>query len=252
MNILIFGGTTEGRSAAVKLAELGYEVVYSQATSYVQDGLNALGIQVLTGIMKEPEIEEFLEKTDVCIDATHPFAEHISASIMAACEATETPEFRYVRASEDLTAFRNLVRVDSAEDVRKYLQDKPGNVLLTTGSKDLKIYAGLGVDRMYARVLPALKSLEKCKSAGIKTANIIAMQGPFSVALNRALMKEFDIRFLVTKESGAAGGLFEKLEAAKDLDITTVLIQRPKELVEPTELDEIISEIQELGKEKQQ
>ncbi len=42
------------------------------------------------------------------------------------------------------------------------------------------------------------------------------MQGTFSYALNRALMEQFAIRFLVTKDGGAAGGFEEKARAAQD------------------------------------
>ena len=53
------------------------------------------------------------------------------------------------------------------------------------------------------------------------------MQGPFSLALNLALMRQFDIRYLVTKDGGTAGGFGEKAEAARQAGATLVVIRRP-------------------------
>lgn len=55
------------------------------------------------------------------------------------------------------------------------------------------------------------------------------MQGPFSYALNRALMEQFHIRFLVTKDGGAAGGFAEKAQAAQDMGAQLVVLRRPAE-----------------------
>lgn len=61
------------------------------------------------------------------------------------------------------------------------------------------------------------------------------MQGPFSYALNRALMEQFAIRFLVTKDGGAAGGFEEKARAAQDTGAQLIVIRRPAERGETAE-----------------
>lgn len=63
------------------------------------------------------------------------------------------------------------------------------------------------------------------------TKNILALQGPFSYALNRALLEQFSIRFLVTKDGGAAGGFAEKAQAAADTGVQLIVIRRPAETV---------------------
>ena len=55
------------------------------------------------------------------------------------------------------------------------------------------------------------------------------MQGPFSYALNRALLEQFHIRFLVTKDGGAPGGFAEKADAARDTGTQLILLRRPPE-----------------------
>mgnify|MGYP002243714069 CR=1 FL=1 len=53
------------------------------------------------------------------------------------------------------------------------------------------------------------------------------MQGPFSRELNTAMLRETKAEFLVTKESGAAGGFADKVQAARDTKATCVVIARP-------------------------
>ena len=65
--------------------------------------------------------------------------------------------------------------------------------------------------------------------------NIIAMQGPFSLALNVALMQQFGVRYLVTKDGGAAGGFAEKVQAAARTGAQLVVLRRPPETGETEE-----------------
>ena len=82
-------------------------------------------------------------------------------------------------------------------------------------------------ERCYPRVLPSVSSLEACQAAGFPPKQIIAMQGPFSAELNRAVIRQLDISVLVTKESGAAGGFEEKCAAARDTGCRLIVVERP-------------------------
>ena len=115
------------------------------------------------------------------------------------------------------------------------LAAKEGNLLLATGAKELAQFAAIPPERLYPRVLPTLESITACEAANIPHRNIIAMQGPFSYALNRALMEQFAIRFLVTKDGGAAGGFEEKARAAQDTGAQLIVIRRPAEQGETAE-----------------
>ena len=105
-----------------------------------------------------------------------------------------------------------------------------GNILLTTGSKELAVYCSKKElkDRLFVRVLPGEESLAICKEQGLTGKQIIAMQGPFSEELNRAILNQFKIRCLVTKESGKTGGYPEKLKAAADLSIPVIVLKNPE------------------------
>lgn len=122
-----------------------------------------------------------------------------------------------------------LVRVaDSAEAVA-YLAATQGAVLLTTGSKELDVFCSLPdfEKRLFVRVLPMAEVIERCFALGYGGKQIIAMQGPFSYTLNVALLRHYDCRYLVTKNTSQAGGMDEKIAAARDNDVTVVLIERP-------------------------
>ena len=65
--------------------------------------------------------------------------------------------------------------------------------MLTTGSKTLEIFAkelvGLENTRLIARMLPRIDNMEKCAELGVEQKNIVAIQGPFSKELNKALIQ---------------------------------------------------------------
>ncbi|MBR6259570.1 MAG: precorrin-6y C5,15-methyltransferase (decarboxylating) subunit CbiE, partial [Oscillospiraceae bacterium] len=107
-----------------------------------------------------------------------------------------------------------------------------GNILLTTGSKELDKFTGIRdfSERVYARVLPMESSLEACSKAGLSPSHIIAMQGPFSFDMNVATLKAINASCLVTKDSGGAGGFEEKAEAAKAAGARLVIIGRPPQV----------------------
>ena len=68
------------------------------------------------------------------------------------------------------------------------------------------------------------ESISLCMHNDITGKHILALQGPFSTQLNEALIDQYDIRCLVTKKSGAAGGFIEKIAAAKNKNIPVYIV----------------------------
>jgi precorrin-6x reductase len=83
---------------------------------------------------------------------------------------------------------------------------------------------------LYTRVLPTTEAIKKCAELGFLPNQIIAAQGPFCTRFNAAMIEQYHIEYLVTKDSGRAGGVEEKLEAAEQAGIETVIIRRPTEV----------------------
>ena len=81
------------------------------------------------------------------------------------------------------------------EEANEYLEQTTGNILATTGSKELAALQNLTdyKKRVYARVLSTAKVAHKCEQLGFTGKNLICMQGPFSVEMNYAIMKSYDI-----------------------------------------------------------
>lgn len=242
MNILIFSGTGEGRDLSKALARAGHSVTVCVLTEYGKEEQGEYeGVTVLAGKKPPEEIVKLLQGMDVCIDATHPFATHIRESIRTSCEETGVRRIRLVREESDLGETEGVVLVDSAEEAAEYLAGKEGKVLLTTGAKDLPVYASIGPARLYPRVLPFASSLDACEASGIPRKNIIAMQGPFIKAINIALMEQFGISYMVTKDSGKEGGFDDKMEAAKEAGATLIVIKRPDD--KGVSAEEILNEL---------
>lgn len=244
MRIVIFSGTTEGRLLSHLLAEKGADVTVCVATEYgCEEQGEAPGITVLTGRKTVEEMVELARGSDLCVDATHPYAVEVTKSVRRACDAAGVPCRRLLR---DRSADTDALVVDSAEAAAQLLADREGNILLATGMKELPAFAGIAPARLYPRVLPTGDSIAACEAAGIPHRNIIAMQGPFSRELNEALIRQFRIAYLVTKDGGKAGGFQEKVQAAENTGIELVLIRRPEETGESFE--DIVKSCEEMMK----
>ncbi len=224
--VWLIGGTSNATEICERLIATGVSVIVTVTTDYGRQLSELPGIQVIKSMLSIQDMEQLIlgNNIDLIVDASHPFAVEVSASAMEAAKNTIVPYLRFERAN---TRFANANYVNSYEEAVAYLTDKQGNILLTTGSKFVAKFIPLGVERLFARVLSTSDSVALCEQAGLKPVNVIAMCGVGSVALNLALLNEFDIRFLITKESGAEGGLHEKLEAANQAGAEVIIIQRP-------------------------
>ncbi len=238
MKILIFGGTTEGRELSRELAARGADVTVCVATDYgAEEQGEAPGVTVLTGRKTAEEMAELLRGFALCVDATHPYATEATKNIRHACAAAAVPYRRLLRGASET---EGAVAVADAAEAAAYLAKTEGNVLLTTGAKELAAFASLDASRLYARVLPSHEGISACEAAGIAHRNIIAMQGPFSAELNAALMRQYHIAYVVTKDGGAAGGFPEKAAAARETGAKLLVLRRPQD--DGGSFDEILRE----------
>ncbi len=228
MRVVIFSGTTEGRELSAETASMGADTTVCVATEYgkiIQEHVE--GIKTLSGRMDEKEMAKVLAGADLCIDATHPYAREVSKNIRAAACAADVPCHRLLRRESKLPP--DCILVNSTEDAADFLKGTEGNILLATGAKELSAFSNIERKRLYPRVLPVQESLAACEKMEIPRSNVIAMQGPFSSELNAALINQFSIKWLLTKDGGTAGGFDEKAQAAQKTGARLVVIRRPKE-----------------------
>ena len=228
MRAVVFSGTTEGRTFSRALAALGAAVTVCVATDLgAEEQGRADGITVRAGRLDAGEMAAVLQGAALCVDATHPYAVDATKNIRAACAAARVEYHRLLRAESPLPAGSMVFA--TAAHAAAFLAGCSGNVLLATGAKELTAFAALNPERLFPRVLPTREGIVACEAASIPHKNIIAMQGPFSYALNCALMKQFSIRYLVTKDGGAVGGFAEKAQAAQDTGAQLIVVRRPAE-----------------------
>lgn len=232
--IVIFAGTTEGRTLSEYLAAAGITHTLCVATEYGEIVLKEHPlVKVHCGRMDKDQIREFLskEKAEIVVDATHPYAVLVTENIKAALNPAEMTYLRLARRLEEPeeALSEKLLFFEEDRDCAEWLEHTEGNILLTTGSKKLGEYCRTEKlkSRLYVRVLPGLESLQLCMENGIAGKQILALQGPFTEELNEAILRQFAIRFLVTKRSGKTGGYGEKLEAARKLGIPVLVIDNP-------------------------
>ena len=228
--LCVFAGTTEGRKLIEFLAEQPVSVTACVATEYGETLLEpAENLTISAQRLTQEEMERLFaaEQFDCVIDATHPYASVVTENIAAACTVTGTEYLRLLR--EEGCASEDAVFLPDIPAAVEYLNRTAGNILLTTGSKELSLYTQIKdfAQRAYARVLPMEDSLQACRSAGLAPAHILAMQGPFSKEMNVAMLRTVSARYLVTKEGGAPGGFAEKLTAAQETGATLIVIGRP-------------------------
>lgn len=228
--ICVFAGTAEGRELVEFLSTRNLFVTACVATEYGETLLQeAENLTISRKRLTEREMEECFRKEqfDLVVDATHPYASAVTENICAACAATKTEYLRLSRNGEAIPV--DAVFAEDLSAAVHYLNSTEGNILLTTGSKELNQYAQIRdfADRVYARVLPMEESLQLCQKAGLHPSHILAMQGPFSLEMNIAMLKSVGAKFLVTKDSGSRGGFDEKIAAAREAGAKLVVIGRP-------------------------
>jgi precorrin-6x reductase len=232
--ILLLSGTGEGRILSARLRAEGLPFVASVTTPEARQLFSEIdpAPEVVVTHFSADALTMFLRERQVSaiLDATHPFARRISETAIQAAAQEHIPYVRYERPSRGLTGETDgVVVVPTIEDAVKVCLGHGQRIFVTTGAKTLYTFRQV-IARKYiiARILPAVASLSQALDAGLPPAQILAMRGPFSEELERALLRAYRIDLLVTKDSGAAGGLEIKLAAAAALRIPTVVVSRPQ------------------------
>lgn len=232
--ILIFAGTTEGRELSEYLAAAGIAHTLCVATEYGKIVLKEHPcVKVHKGRMDREEMEIYIKNGNfgAVVDATHPYAEVVTQNIRHAMQDMDIPYLRLKRESNVTSSYEKIQYFKDSVSCARALEKTDGNILLTTGSKELSVFVKFidKKERLYARVLPGIESLQLCMDCGIAGRQILALQGPFSTQMNEAMLRQYQIKWLVTKASGNAGGYQEKLDAAQNLDIPVFVIGCPAE-----------------------
>jgi precorrin-6A/cobalt-precorrin-6A reductase len=216
VRILLLGGTTEARELAPRLSALGFDVISSLAGRVAEPTLPAGDVRI-GGFGGSAGLAAYLrdEKIDAVVDATHPFAEHITANAYA--------------AAHDVGAHHLLLRrpgfvlhpeFEVVPDVHHAAAAiEPGaHVFLTIGRQHVAAFAHVDA-RFLIRAIDAPTVLPAHHV-------LLLDRGPFALEDEIELMQRHGIDTLVTKDSGGSATA-AKLDAAAQLGMRVIVIARP-------------------------
>ena len=239
MRVLILGGTAQASALAARLSrDTRFDPILSLAGRTKSPVLPQIrnrvggfgGFQGLANFLRE-------EAIDAVIDATHPFAEQISANAAAAAKLVQVPVAVFSRAawtSQPGDRWRSFVDAKSAAFG---IGNTPRRVFLTVGRLQLPAFDAAPQHDYLIRTIdppdprPNLPRFE-----------VLLARGPFSFDDELNLMRKAEIEVVVTKNSGG-DATRAKLDAARALGLEVMLIRRPQGIDAPSfeTLDETIA-----------
>ncbi|GAA2262603.1 cobalt-precorrin-6A reductase [Streptomyces atrovirens] len=221
-HVLVLGGTTEARALAGELSgRPGLRVTTSLAGRVTRPGAVAGELRV-GGFGGAEGLADWLRerRVDAVVDATHPFAETITANAARAATATGLPLVVLRRPGWQPGPRDDWHPVPSLAAAAGLLPRLGHRVLLTTGRLGLAAFAHLTDLRFVVR------SVEPPEPPMPPHTRVLLARGPFTVADETALLRDHRVDVLVTKDSGGAATA-AKLTAARDLALPVVVVRRP-------------------------
>lgn len=218
--ILVLGGTAEARDLAAQLDGAGVRVTTSLAGRVANPRLPRGDIRV-GGFGGPARLGEWLTEHRVVavVDATHPFAERISASAARACPAAGVPLLRLERPGFTERPGDRWHRVPDLAAAAALVPRLGGRVLLTTGRQGLAAFAATDAWFLIRCVDPPDPPLPARHA-------LLLDRGPYTFAGELALLDRHALDLVVTKDSG--GGLTAaKLDAARKRGLPVIVVDRP-------------------------
>jgi precorrin-6A/cobalt-precorrin-6A reductase len=221
--ILILGGTGEARRLA---ALLPGEVVSSLAGRVTDPRLPEGEVRVggfggVDGLVRYLEDE----RIDAVVDATHPFAATMTRHAVEAANRTGLPLLTLRRPGWVAAGGDDWRRVQDLNEAAAEVARLGDRVFLTTGRQSVGAFAGLDGVWFLSR------SVEAPSPPMPQKLEVVLDRGPFTLDGELKLLREHRINLLVTKDSG---GTAPKLEAARRLGLTVVVVDRPAPPEAPT------------------
>jgi precorrin-6A/cobalt-precorrin-6A reductase len=216
--VLILGGTAEARALAASLKDVH---VVSSLAGRVSDPRLPVGEVHIGGFGGAEGLAAWLRdhRIDRLVDATHPFAERMSASAARASELTGVPLLALRRPGWDEEDGDDWHRVPSLAGAAGALPEG-ARVFLTTGRRSIPVFAARADAWFLAR------SVDPPEPPVPSNVHVLLARGPYTVDGELMLIREHRLDVLVTKDSGGAMTR-AKLTAAREADMPVIMVDRP-------------------------
>lgn len=222
MRILILGGTGEASALVRGLLAHGerFALTLSLAGRTREPKAQAVPTRI-GGFGGAEGLAAWLrqERTDLVIDATHPFAARIGANAARACAETGTRLLAIRRPAWMPQAGDRWIPVPDMAAAALALGPIPRRVFLTIGRQEVAAFAAAP---QHDYVVRAIEPID----LAVPRLTAIQARGPFDAAAEAAFLTEREIEVLVSKNSGgdATAG---KIAAARGLGLPVVMVSRP-------------------------
>jgi precorrin-6A/cobalt-precorrin-6A reductase len=221
--VLILGGTAEAAALARELAEDPRLAVTTSLAGRTRAPAELPGEVRRGGFGGAAALAEYLKTraVDILVDATHPFAARISRNAAEACTAAGVPRLVLTRAPWTARDGDRWIRVPDARAAAAALPGLGRRAFLTIGRQELAAFAALGGLWFLVRLVEPSEH-----PVPLEDFHLVLGRGPFSLAQEKALLREHGIEVLVSKDSGGTG-TYAKIAAARALGLPVVMIGRP-------------------------
>ena len=231
--IMFILGTSEGKKFLSLINEYTDDLIVSTATAYGGDLLSNYKVKhINTKPLDKDGLNKLIKDFNikVLVDASHPYAEIVSKNAMESCLESNIEYIRYERLGVLSKESRdNIIRVKSYEELEEVINNIQGNILNTTGSKNIEKILKLNIkNRIIHRILPSWQILKEVLELGVEVSDVVAIKGPIGYELNKGFIYQDNIKAIITKDSGAQGGVLEKLKVTIDTNIKLIVIEKPK------------------------
>lgn len=222
-NLLILAGTTEATALANAVAETGMRATVSLA-GRVERPLRQPLPQRVGGFGGVDGLRAYLEAEQIThvIDATHPFAVQMSRNAATASAAMGLPCVALSRAPWAAQAGDDWQHVPDIEGAVAALAGKARRVMLAIGRMHLAAFAPQPQHQYLLRLVDPPKA-----PLPLPQTEIIVDRGPFDAASDTELMQTRAVDLVVSKNSGGTGA-YAKIEAARELGLPVIMIDRPE------------------------
>ncbi len=228
MTVLILGGTAEARALAAALHDAGVPVLSSLAGRVARPRLPVGEVRV-GGFGGPQAMARWLGEHAITavVDATHPFAQRISASAVEACASAGVPRLRLERPGWTAAPGDDWHWVDDLPQAASAICALGTRVLLTSGRQGLSAFTG--IDEVWFLI----RCVDPPEVALPPRHELLLDRGPYTAAGERALVQRHRIDLLVTKDSG--GPLTQaKLQVARERRMPVIVVRRPPRPDGPT------------------
>ena len=228
-NILLFGGTTEGKATANWLNDMGFTYYYSTKTP--TSFRVHKGSEKMEQAMSSEDMIRFCKdhQINLIVDAAHPFAHELHWNIHHCATQLNVPRVRVERSLTSKSSSPYVHYVASLEEMTELCQSKGyGKILSLMGVKSVgALHRALPDKQLWYRILDRPLSWDEALNSGVYKEQVIASLQFDNLDDAATLIEEQGIEALLTKDSGHNGLVDQKLELAEKYRIPLIIMERP-------------------------